>query len=63
MNNMIEYREGALPGDNVNDNTDNLLFLVKDGHTVLSFLSKNLLESLQVGLVIHGPNRTVCFQI
>ena len=25
MNNMIEYREGALPGDNVNDNTDNLL--------------------------------------
>ena len=24
MNNMIEYREGALPGDNVNDNTDNL---------------------------------------
>ena len=25
MNNMIEYMEGALPGDNVNDNTDNLL--------------------------------------
>ena len=25
MNNMIEYKEGALPGDNVNDNTDNLL--------------------------------------
>ena len=25
MNNMIEYREGALPGDNVNENTDNLL--------------------------------------
>ena len=25
MNNMIEYKEGALPSDNVNDNTDNLL--------------------------------------
>lgn len=25
MDNMIEYKEGALPGDNVNDNTDNLL--------------------------------------
>ena len=25
MNNLIEFSEGALPGDNVNDNTDNLL--------------------------------------
>jgi hypothetical protein len=25
MNNMIEYKQGALPSDNVNDNTDNLL--------------------------------------
>ena len=25
MNNLIEYKEGALPTDNVNDNTDNLL--------------------------------------
>ncbi len=25
MNNMIEYKEGAVPGDEVNDNTDNLL--------------------------------------
>lgn len=25
MNNLIEYKEGALPSDNVNDNTDNLL--------------------------------------
>lgn len=25
LNNLIEYRDGALPGDNVNDNTDNLL--------------------------------------
>jgi hypothetical protein len=25
MKNLIEYKEGALPGDNVNDNTDNLL--------------------------------------
>ena len=25
MKNMIEFKEGALPGDNVNDNTDNLL--------------------------------------
>jgi hypothetical protein len=25
LDNLIEYRDGALPGDNVNDNTDNLL--------------------------------------
>ena len=25
MNNLIEFKEGALPGDNINDNTDNLL--------------------------------------
>lgn len=25
MQNLIEYKEGALPGDNINDNTDNLL--------------------------------------
>ena len=25
LKNLIEYKEGALPGDNVNDNTDNLL--------------------------------------
>jgi hypothetical protein len=29
MNNLIEYKEGALPGDNVNDNTDNLLVFGK----------------------------------
>ena len=29
MNNLIEYEEGALPGDNVNDNTDNLLVFGK----------------------------------
>jgi hypothetical protein len=25
LNNLIEYRDGALPSDNINDNTDNLL--------------------------------------
>jgi hypothetical protein len=29
MNNMVEFKEGALPGDNVNDNTDNLLVFGK----------------------------------
>lgn len=29
MNNLIEYQEGALPGDNINDNTDNLLVFGK----------------------------------
>ncbi len=29
MKNLIEYKEGALPGDNVNDNTDNLLVFGK----------------------------------
>lgn len=29
MNNLIEFEEGALPGDNINDNTDNLLVFGK----------------------------------
>ncbi|TNF46993.1 MAG: TonB-dependent receptor [Bacteroidetes bacterium] len=29
MNNLIEFKEGAIPGDNVNDNTDNLLVFGK----------------------------------
>jgi hypothetical protein len=29
LNNLIEYKEGALPGDNINDNTDNLLVFGK----------------------------------
>lgn len=29
MDNLIEYKEGALPSDNVNDNTDNLLVFGK----------------------------------
>ena len=29
MNNLIEFEEGALPGDDVNDNTDNLLVFGK----------------------------------
>lgn len=29
MKNLIEYKEGALPGDNINDNTDNLLVFGK----------------------------------
>jgi len=29
MNNLIEFEEGALPGDNVNDNTDNILVFGK----------------------------------
>jgi hypothetical protein len=29
MNNVIEYKQGALPSDNVNDNTDNLLVFGK----------------------------------
>jgi len=29
MNNVVEFKEGALPGDNVNDNTDNLMVFGK----------------------------------
>jgi hypothetical protein len=29
MNNIVEFKEGALPGDNVNDNTDNLMVFGK----------------------------------
>ncbi|NBX79123.1 MAG: TonB-dependent receptor, partial [Flavobacteriales bacterium] len=40
MNNMIEYKEGALPGDNVNDNTDNLLVYGKGRAYGIEFFIK-----------------------
>jgi hypothetical protein len=40
MNNMIEYKEGALPGDNVNDNTDNLLVFGKGWAYGIEFFIK-----------------------
>ena len=43
MNNMIEYKEGALPGDNVNDNTDNLLVFGKGWSYGIEFFVKKSL--------------------
>jgi hypothetical protein len=43
MKNLIEYREGALPSDNVNDNPDNLLVFGKGrSYGVEFFIKKNL---------------------
>lgn len=42
MDNLIEYAEGALPSDNVNDNTDNLLVFGKGwSYGAEFFLKKN----------------------
>ena len=40
MNNLIEYKEGALPGDNINDNTDNLLVYGKGWAYGIEFFVK-----------------------
>ena len=40
MNNLIEYKEGALPSDNVNDNTDNLLVFGKGWSYGIEFFVK-----------------------
>lgn len=40
MNNLIEYQEGALPSDNVNDNTDNLLTFGKGWSYGIEFFIK-----------------------
>tara|TARA_B110000285_G_scaffold156594_1_gene174743 strand:+ start:219 stop:2615 length:2397 start_codon:yes stop_codon:yes gene_type:complete len=40
MNNLIEYKEGALPGDNINNNTDNLLVFGKGWSYGIEFFIK-----------------------
>ena len=40
MDNLIEYKEGALPEDNTNTASDNPLHLVMVSLTAWSFLSK-----------------------
>lgn len=40
MNNLIEYKEGALPSDNVNDNTDNLLTFGRGWSYGIEFFAK-----------------------
>jgi hypothetical protein len=43
MNNLIEFKEGALPGDNVNDNTDNLLVFGEGwAYGIEFFIKKNV---------------------
>ncbi len=43
MDNMIEFKEGALPGDNVNDNTDNLLVFGEGwAYGIEFFIKKNV---------------------
>jgi hypothetical protein len=43
MNNVIEFKEGALPADNVNDNTDNLLVFGKGWSYGIEFFFKKAL--------------------
>jgi hypothetical protein len=46
MSNLIEYKEGALPGDNVNDNTDNLLVFGKGWSYGVEFFVKRSIGKL-----------------
>lgn len=46
MNNLIEYKQGALPGDNVSDNTDNLLTFGKGWSYGAEFFIKRVYGKL-----------------
>lgn len=46
MNNLIEYKQGALPGDNVSDNTDNLLTFGKGWSYGAEFFIKRVFGKL-----------------
>ncbi|HLP54666.1 MAG TPA: TonB-dependent receptor [Fluviicola sp.] len=46
MNNLIEYKQGALPGDNVSDNTDNLLTFGKGWSYGAEFFIKRVVGKL-----------------
>lgn len=46
MNNVIEYKQGALPSDNVNDNTDNLLVFGEGWSYGAEFFVKRTLGKL-----------------
>lgn len=46
MNNLIEYKQGALPGDNVSDNTDNLLTFGKGWSYGAEFFVKRVYGKL-----------------
>ena len=60
MNNLIEYKEGALPGDNVNDNTDNLLVFGKGQSYGAEFFIKKTAGSFTgwIGYTISKTTRT-----
>lgn len=60
MNNLIEYKEGAIPGDNVNDNTDNLLTFGKGKSYGLELFFKKVSGQFTgwIGYTISRTDRT-----
>lgn len=60
MNNLIEFKEGALPSDNVNDNTDNLLTFGKGRSYGIEFFFKKTRGKFTgwVGYTIANTERT-----
>jgi predicted transport protein len=60
MKNLIEYKEGALPGDNVNDNTDNLLVFGTGRAYGIEFFFKKSIGKLTgwIGYTLAKTERT-----
>ena len=60
MKNLIEYKEGALPGDNVNDNTDNLLVFGTGRAYGIEFFFKKSVGKLTgwIGYTLAKTERT-----
>lgn len=59
MKNMIEYKQGALPADNVNDNTDNLLTFGQGWSYGAEFFIKRTMGKLTgwIGYTLAKSNR------
>ena len=60
MKNLIEYKEGALPGDNVNDKTDNLLVFGKGQSYGVEFFVKKVSGKFTgwIGYTLSKTERT-----
>ena len=60
MKNLIEYKEGALPGDNVNDNTDNILVFGTGQAYGIEFFVKKAIGKLTgwIGYTLAKTERT-----
>lgn len=60
MKNLIEFKEGALPGDNINDNTDNLLVYGKGQAYGIEFFIKKAVGKFTgwIGYTLAKTDRT-----